>query len=221
MQFPESLSRDCPNCYGKCQFIMAEKGVCAVGEPREEKTKIQAAYQCCHCNCKVIAEFSLISENKGIFDEDIAIYPSVGEWKPTVNLACIKNNKVKEDFEEAINCYNSKLYNASMIMSRRAIQQEVIKGDDDNRNLYEQIESMDISEKLKRLLKKVKNFGNYGAHPDFSLFDEKGQVIDDKKDFAKLSLNFLEKYFSEQYEIDLLTEGAPKNEKELEESKKK
>ena len=130
-------------------------------------------------------------------------------------MNAITNEEVREDFQEAIDCYNNGFYNACMIMARRAIQQEMIikqiKGD----NLYEQIESTGISEPLKKLLHKVKNFGNYGAHPDFLLFDGHGEQIDDKKECAELSLEFLNKYFSDQYEIDELIKSAPKSKHEL------
>lgn len=65
------------------------------------------------------------------------------------------------------------------------------------------------------MLHKIKNFGNHGAHPDFCLFDESGNQIEDKKEFAKLSLEFLDRYFADEYEIDSLVNNAPKSEKEI------
>ncbi|MCY4382505.1 MAG: DUF4145 domain-containing protein [Nitrospinae bacterium] len=142
-------------------------------------------------------------------------YPLAGGWKPRINTSSIGSDEVREDFLEAINCYNSGYYNASMIMARRAIQQEVIEKGATGKNLYVQIEATGISDKLKSLLQKVKNFGNYGAHPDFSLYDSNGNKIDNIKQFAELSLEFLDRYFSDQYEIDALVQNAPKSDKEL------
>ena len=105
-----------------------------------------------------------------------------------------------------------------MLMSRRAIQQEMIDNNANGTNLYKQIESTGISTKLKALLHKVKNFGNNGTHPNFCLFDEEGNEIIDKHGFAKLSLEFLDRYFADEYEIDSLVESAPKSQKELEEN---
>ena len=66
-------------------------------------------------------------------------------------------------------------------MARRAIQQEMQIKKSEGDNLYKQIESLGISKNLKTLLHKVKNFGNYGAHPDFCLYDEnKNKIIDTK-----------------------------------------
>jgi len=142
-------------------------------------------------------------------------YPVVGDWKPRVDISLITNENVKNDFREAIGCYNNGLFNACMMMARRAIQQEMITNKVRGSDLYKQIEATGISEKLKALLQKVKNFGNNGAHPDFCLFDNNGNEIVDKKEFAKLSLEFLDRYFSDEYEIDSLVKNAPKSKKEL------
>ena len=48
-----------------------------------------------------------------------------------------------------------------------------------------------------------------------------GNKIEDTKEFAKLSLEFLDRYFSDEYEIDSLIAKAPKSEKELENQAKK
>lgn len=96
-----------------------------------------------------------------------------------MSLNFIANEEVRDDFREAINCYNNGFYRSCMIMSRRAIQQEMINIEAKGENLYKQIESTGISKNLKTLLHKVKNFGNYGAHPDFCLFDEDGNQIED------------------------------------------
>jgi hypothetical protein len=142
-------------------------------------------------------------------------YPLVGDWKPRVNLSLITNKEIESDFKEAIGCYNNGLYNACMMMARRAIQQEMIAKNATGDNLYNQIESTGISPKLKALLHKIKNFGNNGAHPDFCLFDGDGNKIEDKKEIAKLSLEFLDRYFADEYEIDSLVSNAPRSEKEL------
>lgn len=213
-KLPESLPLVCPYCNAKCQFKpIGQAYPCKVKKLSDRDQIFHRAYRCTNCEGNVVTEWKYNS----YYDEywSLIYHPSVGEWKPKVSLACITNNEVKEDFMEAMDCYNHGFYNASMIMSRRAIQQEIDSKNAKGEKLYEQIESMEISKSLKTLLHKVKNFGNYGAHPDFSLFDKDGQKIDDKKGFAKLSLEFLDKYFSDQYETDALIENAPKSEKEL------
>ena len=214
-KLPESLPLECPYCNTKCQFEPIGQAYPCKAQKLHDGLPFHRAYRCTQCEGNVVTEWRYNSYGINKFT---TYYPRAGEWKPKVNLDCITNNEVKEDFEEAIDCYNHGFYNASMIMSRRAIQQEMDSKnakEEKEKNLYEQIESMEISKSLKALLYKVKNFGNYGAHPDFSLFDKDGQKIDDKKGFAKLSLEFLDKYFLDQYETDALIENAPKSEKEL------
>lgn len=212
----ESLPLECPYCRTtNCQFKpIAQAYPCKVKQLADGRWQIfHRAYRCTHCGGNVVTEWKYDSFHDEYWPP--IYYPPAGEWKPKVSLDCITNNEVKEDFEEAIKCYNHGFYNASMLMSRRAIQQEMDIKKSEGGNLYEQIESMEISKSLKTLLHKVKNFGNYGAHPDFCLFDKDGQKIDDKKGFAKLSLEFLDKYFLDQYETDALIEKAPKSKKEL------
>ena len=173
---------------------------------------------CTHCRGGVITTWSGSSpEHFDSLNTHLeACHPTVGEWQPRVKLSLITNEKVRADFQEAIDCYNNELYNACMVMSRRAIQQEMIPKEAKGDSLYQKIESTGISKNLKKLLQKVKNFGNHGAHPDFCLYDENGELIKDKKKLAKLSLEFLDRYFADAYETASLVQDAPKSKKELE-----
>lgn len=217
-----SVLLKCPHCKGTCQFTQeCSPRFCAAGR------FFHIGFYCTHCNGMVttewfaaktdVMEFQRYLSNKSPLDQQLlhAYHPSMGEWNPKVKLSLITNNEVKADFKEAIDCYNSGFYNACMIMARRSVQQEVLaKGAKDD-NLYAQINSTGISDKLKELLQKIKNFGNYGAHPDFFLYDEEGNKIEGSKEMAKLSLEFLDMYFLHAYKIDALIQGSPKSEKEL------
>jgi hypothetical protein len=222
MSYSSTLSLNCPHCNTKCQFVAVEGGhkIC------RNDNKHHIPYICTHCQGLIATRWIANNCNEqnfranptGYSQQLDTYYPIVGDWKPRVNLQLITNEKVRADFKEAINCYNNGFYNATMLMARRAIQQEMIDRGASGNNLYQQIESTGISEKLKSLLHKVKNFGNHGAHPDFCLYDEEGNQIVDKKEFSKLSLEFLDRYFADEYEIDSLVKLAPKSKKELEES---
>ena len=219
MKHSKTISLECPHCITKCQFLQVDTShkFCA----KDKRHHI--AYNCTNC-CGVIStkwkadteDFRNFQNSSGYNQLLDIYYPLVGDWNPRVDIALISNSEVRSDFEEAINCYNNDLYNACMMMARRAIQQEMIINQATGKNLYEQIESMGISNRLKSLLHKIKNFGNHGAHPDFCLFDKEENEVNDKKEFAKLSLEFLDRYFSNEYEIDALVNGSPKSKKELE-----
>ena len=216
MKYSDTISLECPHCQSKCQF--REENQSHVECKADEL--MHSSYYCTHCKGKVITRWIIYDSRVYGFNSYI---PSATGYKPRIDLNTITNKQVKKDFKEAISCYNNDLHNACMIMARRAIQQEMmtiseVKDDD---NLYKQIESMGISQQLKNLLKKIKNFGNYGAHPDFCLFDENKEIIEDEQLFSKLSLEFLDRYFSDQYEINALVNSAPKSQKESEATNKK
>ena len=225
MGYSKTLSLNCPHCKTKCQFVIVEQGhhKCVSDD------KHHIPYICTNCQGLVATKWTASpcspdqfrSNPSGFAQKLDMYYPVVGDWKPRVNLQLITNEEVRADFKEAIDCYNNGFYNACMLIARRAIQQEMIDKGATGNNLYQQIESTGISQKLKSLLHKVKNFGNNGAHPDFCLFDEEGNQIVDKKEFSKLSLEFLDRYFADEYEIDSLVKSAPKSQKEIEELQKK
>ncbi len=216
MEYSATLSLECPHCDTRCQFteIPNSHEYC-----RHDRFHHHIAFVCTNCNGLIVTRWYSINNIK-IFRSTrnnlrMLYHPPGGGWRPRVNLSCIESEEVKEDFLEAIKCYNSGYYNASMLLSRRAIQQDVLNQGVEKCHLYKQIESTGISDKLKSLLHKVKNFGNYAGHPDFFLFDDDENKIDDKKQFAKLSLEFLDSYFFDQYQIDALVQNAPKSDKEL------
>lgn len=225
MPYSNTLSLNCPHCDTKCQFVVVEQG----HKKCVSDNKHHIPYICTNCQGIIATKWTANSCNPDQFRNSPAsygqrlniYYPIIGDWKPKVDLQFITNEKVKTDFKEAIDCYNNGFYNACMLMARRAIQQEMIDNKASGKNLYQQIESAGISEKLKSLLHKVKNFGNNGAHPDFCLFNEEGNQIVDKKDFSKLSLEFLDRYFANEYEIASLVESAPKSKKELKNNQSK
>lgn len=217
MKYSTSISLECPYCNTKSQFVQYQqqnntRPCCSVD------TLIHIPYTCTHCKGLITTQWR---EDTGRL---VACHPKTGGWKPTVNLTLITNKSVRDDFQEAINCFNNGFHNACMIMARRAIQQEMIikekekkteKKAEKSDNLYKQIESTEISGKLKQLLHKVKIFGNNGAHPDFCLFDSNGEQTEDKKKIAKLSLEFLSRYFADEYEITAMINNAPKSKQEL------
>jgi len=218
MKHSKTISLECPHCDTKCQFIQIDQS----HEFCNKDNLHHIAYVCTNCRGIIMTKWNAIGDNKNQFLNNSGYgqklniyYPVVGDWKPRVDISLITNENVKNDFREAIGCYNNGLFNACMMMARRAIQQEMITNKVRGSDLYKQIEATGISEKLKALLQKVKNFGNNGAHPDFCLFDNNGNEIVDKKEFAKLSLEFLDRYFSDEYEIDSLVKNAPKSKKEL------
>lgn len=222
MQYSQTISLLCSHCKKQCQLVKHwEISIC------EADGLFHISYHCTFCNWLILTKWDYwVSQNDiKYFTETyrhttrlLSYFPVVGSWQPKVNLNHIINQQVKKDFQEAISCYNNGLYNATMVIARRAIHQEMIEKWLEAKypnNLFKQIENSGIGSNLQKLLQKVKNFWNSWAHPDFCLYGNDGEKIDDEAGFAKLSLDFLDRYFADIYEIDHLVENAPKSEKEL------
>ena len=212
MNYKKSFNLECPHCLSNCQFIEDGNSY----KCREDGC-FHTSYVCTSCNGKIVIRF----EDKGglgQYSSLIDYFPIAFKWKPKISLDLISDKNVKKDFLESIKCFNHGFYNASMVIARRAIHQEMIKRklEEKYNNLYDQLENSGISENLKKLLQKVKNFGNNGAHPDFCLYDEDGTKLENEKEFAELSLNFLDKYFADEYETESMIVDAPLSKKEIE-----
>lgn len=210
INFKETIALECPHCNAKSQFKKVSEWSWSYPYPY-----VHCCFICTNCQGQVATQWSVSKSryNEIIPNELITFFPHSGKYRPKIDLKTITKQEVQQDFKEAIECYNHGLYNACMIMARRAVQQEVM-GSAGN-NLYQQIESTGISDNLKKLLQKIKNFGNHGAHPDFVLFDNEDNPIEDKEKVAKLSLDFLDKYFSDMYETQALIDQAPKSQNEM------
>jgi len=160
MPYSNTLSLNCPHCDTKCQFVVIEQG----HRKCVSDNKHHIPYICTNCQGLIATKWTangcdpnnFRSNTTGYNQRLYVYYPIVGDWKPRVNLQLITNEKVRVDFKEAINCYNNGFNNACMLMARRSIQQEMIDKKAAGKNLYQQIESTGISEKLKALLHKVK-----------------------------------------------------------------
>lgn len=214
--YSKTISLFCPHCNSQCQFIEIDHTTTKC----TENNRANIYYICSNCGGGILT-YWIIDRGYGFNEKNHFILegylPKITEYTQKTDLKLINNENVKNDFIEAINCYNNGLYNACMMMTRRCIQQEMMsKKIDQKLNLYEQIESVSTSQNLKQLLQKVKNFGNHGAHPDFCLFNGNGEEIENKKEFAKLSLDFLDRFFADEYELKNLIDNAPKSKKEME-----
>lgn len=209
-EYSNKIILECPYCIANTQFNELNKDIC------DQTDDFHITYQCAKCRGIILSVWS-VSINRTPSNLKV-YYKLIGDFKPQVNLDKIENEYVKKDFKEAIECYNNGFYNACMVMTRRAIHQEMDYKKAKGGNLYEKINSVITSDKLRQLLNKVKNFGNAGAHPDFFLYDENGNRLipeENEKDFARLSLIFLDKYFQDQYELQDLINSAPNSEIEM------
>ncbi len=174
---------DCPHCKAKCQFnTQGNQYTCKIDN------SVQQAWVCSNCNGVIVARFvppQNINQSK--------VYPLI-KINPKINIDKLPDN-IKNDYVESLEDYSNGAYISCVIMCRRAIQQSCLDKGVKKKNLYEQIEELDIDNNLKQLAHKLRFWGNNGAHPDI-LLDESINEQD-----AKLAIDFTEKFLQYVYII--------------------
>ena len=105
---------------------------------------------------------------------------------------------VLDDYIEATSTFNINAFRASLVMARRALQQALEdKGATKGSNLAGQIDELKgkglLSDATAKLAHGVRQFGNFGAHPNDDLL---AQVDSDD---AKLALDITKKILKELY----------------------
>ena len=226
----DSLELECPHCKSQCQFTAVASHILSIFRQKLTKSTlliniqhilglcddmltgyedlpalsdklIHEAFRCTSCKGLIVVEWTVKWDKVYRY---LGYFPCAGDFKPKVDLDYIEKEEVRDDFKEAINCYNNKFWKASMIMSRRTIQQE-LNGTSENskKPLAEQINLENIPEETKNLFHQVRIFGNYGAHPDFCLYDKEGNLIskDEEQKIAIDALFVLDLYFTCKYEM--------------------
>jgi len=108
-------------------------------------------------------------------------------------------NEVAEDYSEAVLCFSARAFNASVVMSRRAIETTaILLGADPNDSLVDKIKylaSKGLEQSLVNLATEIRLLGNVpGAHPDKHNLLRKVE-----RDECKDVLDFLEAFLESLY----------------------
>lgn len=173
----------CPHCKAKCQFNnLGNQEGCTADDSH------QSAWRCLNCHGVIVSKFKSPQNIN-----NAQIFPLI-KISPKININKLPDN-IKNDYVESLEDYSNGAYISCVIMCRRAIQQSCLSKGVKNRNLYEQIEELDIDNNLKQLAHKLRFWGNNGAHPDI-LLDE---IINEQD--AKLAIDFTEKFLQYVYII--------------------
>ncbi len=84
--------------------------------------------------------------------------------------------EVNEDFIEAQKCHDAEAYKATVVICRRALESMADFQQAKGKNLFEKIEDLHnrevISKRTFEIATRVRQFGNYGAHPKDDLLTE-------------------------------------------------
>lgn len=111
----------------------------------------------------------------------------------------VKDEQIRDDFKEASICLSASCYKASMVMSRRLLQRCLKEQGYKERILPQAIDHAIadgvLRKPLQELAKEIKEYGNFGAHPDDDQLDNIG------KEEATTILGFSRLLIEEFYEI--------------------
>ena len=183
---------DCPHYKAKCQFN-------PIGN--EVQSRIDQSFHhswvCQHCSGIVATKRPYSHTWSGA-----VLFPLI-TIKPKIRIDKLPEN-IKSDYLESLENYSCGSYTSSVIMCRRVIQHACLDKGAKKKNLFDQIEELNIDENLKKLAHKLRFWGNQGAHPDILL----GEKIEEKD--ARLAIDFTEKFLQYVYVI-------PKEIEEIEE----
>lgn len=174
---------DCPHCKAKCQF----NPIGSEGQSRIDQS-FHHSWVCQHCNGIVVTKRPYSHTWSGA-----ELFPLI-RIKPKIRIDKLPEN-IKNDYLESLENYSCGSHTSSVIMSRRVIQQACLDKGAKKKNLFDQIEELNIDENLKKLAHKLRFWGNQGAHPDILL----GEKIEEKD--AKVAIDFTEKFLQYVYVI--------------------
>lgn len=134
--------------------------------------EVGAVYMCNGCKKPIFIRFrnALRSGNdvhaEGAFQ--------VQRVKPQLKINNVKDEAVKRDIEEALDCYSVEAWNGFASVSRRAIQSICKDHDVKGKAKVEKqaktfIENYDLDSEMKELLNQIILIGHDGAHPHLPL----------------------------------------------------
>lgn len=180
--------RECPHCGIGAQFInQFISSIESMREnPRNEKSPRKlnqvAVYRCAICSGPLFVHVS------GTSLAIVEIYPS-----SVPNISSEIPSPIREILIEAISCFGVLAWNATATMCRRAIQETVIKLGGSGKDLYNQIEDLEIKRIITTDLRdwahEIRTIGKHGAHADVPIDVTKSDA-EDALDFTQEFLNY-------------------------------
>ncbi len=174
---------DCPHCKAKCQFSnLGNQYQCRAD------TSFQQGWFCSNCNGVIATKFTP-PQNLN----NATVFP-LRKIKPQIKIDKLPEN-IRTDYLESLENYSNGCYISAVIMCRRVIQQSCLDKGAKKKNLFDQIEELNIDGSLKKLAHKLRFWGNTGAHPDILL----GEKVEEPD--AKIAIDFTEKFLQYVYVI--------------------
>ena len=116
----------------------------------------EGMYRCMACGARMRVH---------IYKGELRKTPEVSSFTPVEGAPA----EVNEDFIEAQKCYDAEAYKATVVICRRALENMADLQQAKGNNLFEKIEDLYSREVIGKgtfeIATRVRQFGNYGAHP--------------------------------------------------------
>ena len=185
----------CPHCKEKRHFIDNGKSIFS------ERRGIWAILRCDRCDEPILAIYKWTRAYAG---DTPTLEPTPIKTYPPEGISCTHKSipqGITEDYKEALTCFNSGAWKATVVLCRRALQSSVVeKGADVKEYLVNQIDDLAheeiITKDMQGWAHTVRHFGNDGAHPY-----DRGLLTKVRKEDAEDMLKFMESYLKYVYEM--------------------
>jgi len=185
----------CPHCKEPRHFINNDKSVFS------EREGVWAILTCDRCGEPIVATYKWTGIYTGNTPE---LRPTPIMTHPPEGISLIHKaipQAIGEDYKEALTCFNTKAWKATVVLCRRALQCSVVEKDADvNKKLEKQIDELFdrqiITKEIKEWAHTIRHLGNEGAHPY-----DRGLLTKVTREDADDMLKFLESYLRYVYEM--------------------
>jgi hypothetical protein len=172
--------------------------------------EIGVVYMCTGCKKPIYIRYSDVSISGGSVLGQNAF--QVQRVRPVLKTENIKNENVKNDIEEALDCYSVEAWNGFASVCRRTIQSicddHEVKGKAKvDKQVQAFIESFELDSEMQELLNEITLTGHDGAHPHLPVVS---------KERAEKLFAFMQEIVRQVYDLPSMLGGLKKlREKEI------
>jgi len=179
--FDKHYALQCPHCNTKANIT-------AISFPRFELIKrfnlreIGIVFRCDACNKPIFLKFDVPPQPKDSNPIQISdSYNEIEKHRESFELNYLPDT-VKDDFNEALDCYSNQCYNAFASMCRRTIQSAAdnlgVKGKDKIQNQLNELKELaGIDDESYEILKQIIISGHDGTHPHLPKLSKERAIV--------------------------------------------
>lgn len=173
-RFKPDLTADCPHCDKPVGITLVSAPNAQLVEKHSLET-VGAVYKCEGCKRPIHFQYYGCRASHG--DLQIQGGKQITHARPRLDLSNVTNQEVKNDVEEALDCYGVGAWNGFAAMCRRVLQSiyedRGVKGSSKVQKQTEVfISTYDFDDEMKEILREITQTGHDGAHPFLPVVSE-------------------------------------------------